>query len=182
MFRLLEGWASCDPTVPKDHLTVKPGKGVVCAVASPTWNSPKMAIDSCALAMLVWFLKEGLHKGDLPQPWPFAGLAGIFSHSEHMEYSSLNSCSLTGHVQNISLLKWWAFSYPQSLPCHGIGWIVIKPALNSISEKKVDRDSEAFHNKSWFPVIMAHFWTSFSSFYSDFVSKTRHNTPGCHIG
>lgn len=88
--------------------------------SSPTWNSPKMATDLCALAMPVWFLKEGFHKGALSQPWPFAGLAGTFSHSEHMEFSFLNSCSVSGHVQHIWLLEWWAFSYPESLPCLGM--------------------------------------------------------------
>lgn len=55
---------------------VKPGKGLICAVTSPTWNSPP----KCPLihAMPIWFLKEGFHKGALPQPWPFAGLAGTF--------------------------------------------------------------------------------------------------------
>ena len=68
-------------------------------------TAQKMAIDPCALAMPVWFLKEGFHRGALPEPWPFAGLAGTFSHSEHMEYSCLNSCGVTGHVQHICLLE-----------------------------------------------------------------------------
>lgn len=71
------------------------GKGCdLCSYISYVKQPKTMAIDPCALAMPVWFLKEGFHKGALPQPWPSAGLAGVFSHSEHKEFSCLNSCSV----------------------------------------------------------------------------------------
>lgn len=42
-------------------------------------------------------------------------------------------------------------------------WIVIRSVLSSISEKEIDGDSEAFHYKWWFLIVMAHFWSLLSS-------------------
>lgn len=144
-------------------------------------TAQKMAIDLCALAMPVWFLKEGfqgelcLSPGHLlgwPVPFPFRA-HGVFLPEFLWCYWScpayLSARMMSLFLPRVSSLCWY-------------GWVVIRPAHSSISAKRMDGDSEAFHSKSWFPVIMAHFWTLFSSFYSDFVTKTRHNTPGCCIG
>lgn len=93
-----EAWEGCD----------------LCGYISSMKQPKKWPLIRVNWQCLSSFWRKGVHTGALLQPWPFAGLAGTSSHSEHMGYSCLNSCSVTGHVQPVCLLEWWAFSYPVS--------------------------------------------------------------------
>ena len=72
----------------------------------------------------------------------------------------LNCSSITCHVQDTSARMKSLFLFSVCSLCR-YAWIVIRSVLHF--RKKIDGDSEACHYKSWFLIIMALFWTLFSS-------------------